>query len=69
MVRRLDLTGVTLIDAAGKDSLAAPHRQGAEFVTADCLTRAIVTKITQEPSHGRACPDGTGQPSQNRGAT
>ena len=43
----LDLTGVTFIDAAGKACLAALHRQGAEFIAADCLMKAIVAEITQ----------------------
>ena len=43
---RVDLTGVTFIDDAGKACLTAMHRQGAELVAADCLTRAIVAEIT-----------------------
>ena len=43
--RRVDLTGVTFIDAAGRACLAALHRQGAEFVAADCLTKAVVAEI------------------------
>jgi ABC-type transporter Mla MlaB component len=46
---RFDLTGVTYIDAAGKAYLADMHRQGAEFVAADCLTKAIVAEITKAP--------------------
>ncbi len=46
---RVDLTGVTFIDAAGKACLAALHRQGAEFVAADCLTKDIVAEISQAP--------------------
>jgi ABC-type transporter Mla MlaB component len=42
---RVDLTGVTFIDDAGKACLAAVHRQGAEFVVADCETEAIVAEI------------------------
>ena len=42
----LDLTGVTFIDAAGKACLAAMHRQGAEFLAADCLTKAVVAEIS-----------------------
>jgi anti-anti-sigma regulatory factor len=49
MAVRLDLAGVTFIDAAGKDLLAAMHRQGAKFVAADCLTRAIVAEIAETP--------------------
>ena len=43
---RVDLTGVTFIDAAGKDRLAAMHSQGAEFVADDLVTKAIVEEIT-----------------------
>ena len=42
-----DLAGVTFIDDAGKTCLAAMHRQGAEFVAADCLTKDIVAEIRQ----------------------
>ena len=43
----VDLTGVTFIDAAGKACLAALHRQRAQFIAADCLTKAVVAEITQ----------------------
>jgi len=43
----VDLTGTTFIDEAGKACLAALHRHGAEFVAADCLTKAIVAEITE----------------------
>lgn len=46
-ILRVDLTGVTFIDNAGKTCLAAMHRQGAELVAADCLTREIVAEIIQ----------------------
>ena len=46
-ILRIDLTGVTFIDDAGKTCLAAMHRQGAEFVVADCLTKDIVSEIRQ----------------------
>ena len=48
-ILRVDLTGVTFVDAAGEACLAAMHRQGAEFVAADCLTKAVVAEITREP--------------------
>ncbi len=51
--RRVDLTGVTAIDAAGQACLAALHRQGAEFIAADCLTAAVVAEINQTPASGR----------------
>jgi hypothetical protein len=49
MAIRFDLVGVTFIDAAGKAYLEAMYRLGAEFVAADCLTRAIVAEITKAP--------------------
>jgi hypothetical protein len=60
-VPRFDLTGVTAIDAAGRAFLAAVHRQGAEFVAADCLTKAIVVGITNAPHPGRGCPESEGE--------
>lgn len=50
---RLDLTGVTSIDAAGKACLVTLYAQGAEFVAADCLTKAVAAEITQPcvPDH------------------
>jgi anti-anti-sigma regulatory factor len=44
-ILRVDLTGVTSIDAVGRAQLAAMHREGAEFVAADCLTKAVVAEI------------------------
>ena len=43
----VDLTGVTFISAAGQACLAALQREGAEFVAADCLTKAVVAEITR----------------------
>lgn len=45
-VLRVDLIGVTSIDAAGKEFLAAMHAQGAEFLARGCLMRAVVAEIT-----------------------
>ena len=45
----VDLTEVTSIDAASRACLAALHWRGAEFIAADCLTRAVVAEITQAP--------------------
>ena len=56
MAVRFDLTAVTFIDAAGKAYLAAMHRLGAEFVAADCLTKAVVAEITKAPSHPHPLP-------------
>jgi hypothetical protein len=51
-ILRVDLTGVTSIDAEGRDCLTALHRGGAEFLAADCMTRAVVAEITRSPSGG-----------------
>ena len=56
----VDLTGVTFIDAVGKAYLAAVHRQGAEFVAAGCLTKAVVAEITKAPPHPPPPPPGGG---------
>ena len=45
---RVDLTALTFVDNAGKQYLQAMHRQGAEFVTADCETKSIVDEITSK---------------------
>jgi anti-anti-sigma regulatory factor len=58
---RVDLTGVTFIDAAGRACLAALHRQGAQFIAADCLTKAVVAEITQAPLPECGCPKGEGE--------
>ena len=43
---RVDLTALTFVDDTGKKYLKTMHRQGAEFVTADCETKCIVDEIT-----------------------
>jgi ABC-type transporter Mla MlaB component len=58
-VLRVDLTGVTMIDEAGKACLAALHRRGAKFITADCLAKAIVDEITQSTDGGAEKSNGT----------
>src|SRR5438270_12280120 len=66
-----DLMGVIFIDAAGKAYLAAMHRLGAEFVAADCLTKAIVAEIANAPipACGRPKREGESQTQLNGGAT
>jgi anti-anti-sigma regulatory factor len=44
---RVDLGGVTFVDAEGQACLLALHHHGAELVAADCLTKAIVAEINQ----------------------
>jgi hypothetical protein len=55
-VLRFDLTGVMLIDAAGKAFLAAAYAQGAELVASGCLMRAIVAELTNTPMPGCGSP-------------
>ena len=47
---RVDLSGVTFIDAAGKEVIAAMHQQGAQLIANDCQTRALVEEITKARS-------------------
>ena len=47
---RVDLTGVTFIDGAGKACLATMHRQGAEFIALDCMTKDVVREICEDRS-------------------
>ena len=56
-VLRFDLTGVTFVDAAGKQFLAAMHLEGAEFVVSGCLMRAMVAEITRAPVRPRLTGD------------
>jgi ABC-type transporter Mla MlaB component len=58
-ILRVDLTGVASIDTAGRDQLAAMYREGAEFVAADCLTKAVVAEMTGSPTSNAAEGGGT----------
>ena len=44
---RVDLTGMTFVDAPGKAQLRAMHREGAEFIADDCLMREVVSEIIE----------------------
>jgi anti-anti-sigma regulatory factor len=46
---RFDLTGVTFIDAAGKEFLAARYGEGAELIVAGCQMRALAAEIANTP--------------------
>src|SRR5262245_3300823 len=52
-VIRLDLSGVTMIDAAGKQFLAEAHARGATLTACGCMIRAVVAQITNTaiPDH------------------
>lgn len=67
-IRRVDLTGVTLIDEAGKACLADLHCQGAEFITADCLTDAIVDEVVRSAAKSpTSCgPNAVGEQNRER---
>jgi hypothetical protein len=70
-VLRFDLTGVTLIDAAGKAFLAAAHAQGVDLVASGCLMRAIVADLLHGPAPDCGCreKDSESQTEQSRGTT
>lgn len=42
---RMDLNGVTFVDAHGKARLAEMYAQGAEFLAGDLETKAIVAEL------------------------
>lgn len=42
---RVDLSGVTYVDAAGKARLAEMYEQGAQLVNGDCAMKAVVAEI------------------------
>jgi hypothetical protein len=46
---RFDLTGVTQIDGAGKEFVAARSREGAELVAAGCWIKWVVAEATRSP--------------------
>jgi ABC-type transporter Mla MlaB component len=56
-IPRVDLTGVTAFDAAGRACLAELHRAGADFIAADCLIKAIVAEITGASIDDRGRPE------------
>jgi hypothetical protein len=56
---RFDLTGVTFVDAAGKQFLAAMYLNGAEFAVSGCLMRALVAEISRTPMRPRRAGDET----------
>jgi ABC-type transporter Mla MlaB component len=44
---RVVLKAVTFVDAAGRELLAEMHRQRAELVAQECMTKAIVDEIVR----------------------
>lgn len=57
-ILQVDLTEMTAIDAEGRAYLAEMHRQGADFIAADCMTKAIVAEITQPSTPDCDCKPG-----------
>ena len=55
-VVRVDLRGVTFLDNAGKEFLAALHARGAEFVAAGCAIKVVVAELTRSRRPARDCP-------------
>ena len=41
----VDLTGVTFVDASGKELLTRMHEQGIEFLASGLMTRSLVEEI------------------------
>jgi ABC-type transporter Mla MlaB component len=52
----VDLAGVTLVDAAGKELLAELHRAGATLLASGVLTRAVVAEVTEEAATPKEAP-------------
>jgi ABC-type transporter Mla MlaB component len=44
---RVDLTGLWRVDAAGRDLLAAIHREGARLVAKGCVMPVLVREISE----------------------
>ena len=61
----LDLTGITLIDQAGKAFLSRAHAQGAKFIACGCMMRAIVAEVTH--AENSASPVDHGRPQTTHG--
>ncbi len=47
-ILRVDLNGVTSMDAIGQAKLVEMHRRGAELVAGDCLMQSIVAELIGE---------------------
>ena len=45
------LSGVTFVDAAGKARLGEMHREGAQLIADDPMTKAIVAEIEGHSGH------------------
>ena len=63
----VDLRGVTSLDAAGKEFLAALHARGATFVAAGCAMKAVVAEVTRRPvAAGDCAGEGTERRMESR---
>ena len=60
---RIDLTGVTFIDAEGKLLLTQLWQQGVELRASGCLTRCLVEDITKMGRTDSVGPHGDGMTS------
>jgi anti-anti-sigma regulatory factor len=43
---RVDMSGVSFIDAAGRRVIATMHKHGVEFMADDALTKAMIDEFT-----------------------
>ena len=53
---RVDMSGVSFIDAAGRRVIAAMHKHGVEFTAGDALTQAMIDEITADRPDTRRAP-------------
>jgi len=49
---RVDLTGLCRVDAAGRELLAAMHRDGARLVAKGCVMPVLVREISESADAG-----------------
>jgi len=65
---RVDLCGVSFIDAAGKILLRQIHRQGGRLLAEGCLNQAIVNEIAEEERGGKMADERDGKDTDKRGS-
>ena len=52
----VDLTGVTFIDACGKQLLARMHEQGIGFIATGLMTKSLIEEIESAEIHNAHLP-------------
>ena len=64
---RVDLCGVSFIDASGKVLLREIHRQGGRLLAEGCLNQAIVKDITSDERAGKPAEERDAKEAEKRG--